>query len=188
LARDIKPLAPCAITGYSMGARLALGLLVAYPQLFTRATLIGVSPGLASDGERLVRRATDEAWATMIEQRGVAEFADAWELQPSLRIVAQVPQERLHLAHTIRRQHSPAGLAWCLRTLGLSSMPDLFPELRKIRQPVTLVIGGEDAKFRGIAERMLPELEEGRMTIVPGSGHNVVLERPDVIRSFARLK
>src|SRR5262245_55609641 len=62
LARDLRSLAPCAITGYSMGARLALGLLVAYPELFTRATLIGASPGLASEGEKIVRRASDDAW------------------------------------------------------------------------------------------------------------------------------
>lgn len=184
IARSLSRLAPCAIAGYSMGARIALGLLIAHPSMFTRATLIGGSPGLPNDKERLVRRASDEAWALLIEERGVGAFADAWKAQPNLRIASQVPHDRMESMERVRREHSQAGLAWAMRTLGLGAMPDLFPRLGEIQQPVRLVAGSEDKKFCTLADRMLPQLKNGQVTIVPGSGHNVVLERPDEVRTF----
>lgn len=184
IARSLSLLGPCALAGYSMGARVALSLLISHPSLFTRATLIGVSPGLSSEADRLVRRASDEAWALVLEERGVGAFADAWEHQPNLRIVSAVPHERMELSRSVRRGHSSVGLAWAMRTLGLSAMPDLFPRLREIQQPVHLVAGSEDKKFCTLAERMLPELSNGTVTLVPGSGHNVVLERPDEVGSL----
>src|SRR4029077_15510464 len=44
--------------GYSLGARLALGLALRHPARVTRLTLISCHPGLHSTAERAARRAS----------------------------------------------------------------------------------------------------------------------------------
>src|SRR5262245_4327636 len=53
-----RELAPLPVLGYSLGARVALGLCIGYPDLFTSAVLIGVNPGI-SDASELEAR---ERW------------------------------------------------------------------------------------------------------------------------------
>src|SRR5215217_5161326 len=58
---------PCTLCGYSMGGRIALYTALAFPGLVSRLVLIGASPGLADEGERAARRASDEALADRLE-------------------------------------------------------------------------------------------------------------------------
>ena len=44
--------------------------------------------------------------------------------------------------------------------------------------PVALVVGGRDAKFRELAERMVGLLPSGRLSVLDG-GHALLLENPD---------
>jgi 2-succinyl-6-hydroxy-2,4-cyclohexadiene-1-carboxylate synthase len=175
--------APCTIAGYSMGARIALALLVRYPQLFDRAVLIGGTAGLP-DTERAQRRDQDELWAQQLEHEGIDAFADRWEQQPILRTVSKVTADRLDRYRKIRRTHHAAGLAASLRVLGTGAMPNLWDALPTVAQPVALVAGAEDTKFRALAEKMLAALPEAELAIVPGCGHNVLLERPDALRDY----
>ena len=57
-------------------------------------------------------------------------------------------------------------------------MPDYRDDLRKRDLPVHLVVGGEDTKFLAPAKEMCNWLKDGSVTIVPGAGHNIVLEAP----------
>src|SRR4051812_30010155 len=63
LAAELAPHAPFDLLGYSLGARVALGLVARHPHLVRRAVLVSVHPGLASDVARAARVAEDEAWA-----------------------------------------------------------------------------------------------------------------------------
>src|SRR5262249_24349650 len=63
LARHVRALGePSHLVGYSLGGRLAIGLLVRHPGLFTGATLVSAQPGLATERERLERRMADDRW------------------------------------------------------------------------------------------------------------------------------
>jgi 2-succinyl-6-hydroxy-2,4-cyclohexadiene-1-carboxylate synthase len=168
------------LVGYSLGARVALALLVRHPDRFARATLIGVNPGIAEPGERAERVRGDERWAQLIEREGLERFADAWQAQPLFASQARLAPETLAAQRARRLRHSPAGLARSLRRLGLGQMPNYWPLLPSIRQPLQLVVGGDDAKFREIAER-IAALRPCTLTVVAGAGHNVALERPDAV-------
>src|SRR2546426_11494466 len=48
------------VCGYSLGGRLALGLLAAYPHKIARATLIGAHSGIVDDAERAARLVADD--------------------------------------------------------------------------------------------------------------------------------
>ncbi|HRC56005.1 MAG TPA: alpha/beta fold hydrolase, partial [Kofleriaceae bacterium] len=71
-------LSQAVVVGYSLGARVALGLLA--EGLTRRAILIGVNPGLAS-AERASRQRADAAWVELLLQEGVEAFAARWEAQ-----------------------------------------------------------------------------------------------------------
>jgi 2-succinyl-6-hydroxy-2,4-cyclohexadiene-1-carboxylate synthase len=169
------------IAGYSLGARIALGLLVRHPSLVTRATLIGVRPGLATEAERSARRRSDRAWIELLRHEGIARFADAWESQPLLVPVSEVPAEVIGSTRERRRRHHPEGLALAMEVLGLGAMPDYWPALSTVRIPVTLVHGERDPGFGVIAGEMAAQMESARVRRVPHAGHNVVLESPHAI-------
>lgn len=169
------------LVGYSMGGRLALGLLVRHPALFRSATLIGASPGLTDAAERAARSARDEKWARLLDEEGLDSFVAAWEALPLFGSQTGLPRDALEHQDRIRRSHHPAGLARSLRALGLARMPDYRPYLPQIDIPVRLVVGERDTKFRALAAEMAERLPRATVTVVPDAGHNVVLERPTEI-------
>lgn len=165
------------LVGYSLGARLALGLLVRHPSLFSRATLIGVNPGLDSDDARRSRLASDARWIELLHTNELERFVNAWSSQPMF--ANQPPAERGR-----RMQHTAMGLADALRTLGLGVMPDWSPHLPTLPMPVTFVAGENDSKFVEIARVCAARSQNGTLKIIERSGHNTVLERPDAVASL----
>lgn len=183
LAAELRAahLGPLHLCGYSLGARMALGLLVRHPELFSRATLISVHPGLADEAERRERAAADERWAALLADRGLAEFLPKWAQQPLFHTQTALPAAVLAAQDAVRRRHSPKGLALALRVLGLAQMPDYAAALPALHLPVRLVVGAHDAKFLALAERAAARLPQAAVVPVPGVGHNVLLEAPDAV-------
>jgi 2-succinyl-6-hydroxy-2,4-cyclohexadiene-1-carboxylate synthase len=170
------------LVGYSLGARLGLGLLLRHPDLVAAATLVGLQPGLTSPADRDHRARRDEGWARLLEQRGIRAFVAAWERQPLFASQAGLAPEIRRAQRAERLSHHPRGLAWALRSLGTAQMPSYWEELPKVRIPVHLMAGQLDSKFKELGSLAAPALR-GRMTIVDGAGHNLVLERPDAVAS-----
>lgn len=166
-----------ALCGYSMGGRLALHAALRMPSRITRLVLIGASPGIAADAERDKRRRTDEELAQRIERIGIEAFADEWAVQP---LFATQPRGVAEIARADRLRNTPAGLAAALRGLGTGVMTPLWGRLGELDMPVTVVVGERDAKFRAVAESM----GIGEITVVPGAGHAVQLERPEAIAAL----
>jgi 2-succinyl-6-hydroxy-2,4-cyclohexadiene-1-carboxylate synthase len=183
LARRVGEMGLSAVhvAGYSLGARVALGLLLRHPSFVGRATLIGVRPGLATEAERSARRTSDRVWIDLLRREGIVRFADAWESRSLLVPVGEVPAEVVAPARERRRRHHPEGLARAMEVLGLGAMPDYWPALSTVRIPVTLVCGEGDPGFGDIAGEMAARMESARVRRVPNAGHNVVLERPHAI-------
>lgn len=169
------------LCGYSLGARIALGLLARHPALAARATLIGVHPGLPEHGpERDERAASDERWAQLAE-RSPSEFLAQWRAQPLFATQRALPAERQAAQDRTRAAHDGAALAHALRALSLARMPDWRASLPQIALPVHLIAGELDPKFVALARAALPRLPDARLTVVPGAGHNVVLEKPAAV-------
>lgn len=169
------------VVGYSLGGRVAVGLLVRHPGLFATATLIGVNPGIGDPGEREARAAQEEDWARLLEREGVPTFVAAWEALPLWNTQDALDPEAAARQRRVRLSHDGAALAGALRALGLAAMPDYRPRLGDIAVPVDLVVGEHDGKFRGLAADMAARLARARTVVLPGAGHNVVLERPEEI-------
>ena len=166
------------LVGYSLGGRLALGLLCRHPGLFSAATLIGTHPGLTTAEQRRERVSSDEAWARRLEDEGLEAFLDLWEEQPLF--ATQGPYERA-AQRRLRRGLQAAGLARAMRALGLGRMPDYRATLEKLPHPVCWVAGERDPKFSSLARDCAGASPSARVQIVSGAGHNVVLERPAAV-------
>ncbi len=170
--------APRFLVGYSLGGRIALGLLASRPDLFVGAVVVGANPGLPNDAERTVRRQEDETWARLIEEQGVEAFDREWSALPLFASQNRLDADLLAEQRRTRLGHEPRALAAAMRALSLGAMPDFRPVLPAVGCPVTLVAGGLDSKFVELAAQMAALLPAGRLEIVDGVGHNVPLEAP----------
>jgi 2-succinyl-6-hydroxy-2,4-cyclohexadiene-1-carboxylate synthase len=153
--------------GYSLGARVALGLVAA--GAVPRAILISVNPGI-DDRDRAARRTNDARWAARARAGGLADFLAGWQAQPLFASQARAPADRLAARAARRRNLDPEQLARSLETMGLAEMPD-YRGLVDAR--VALIAGADDAKFVAIA-RALPVAVE----LIADSGHDPTLEQP----------
>ncbi len=173
--------APRLLCGYSMGARVALGLLASEPDLFDAVVLIGVDPGLTEEATRVERREVDARRARLLREEGVAAFVAAWEQEPLFASQRDLCREVLAAQRDVRLVQDAAGLARALEVLGLAEMPDYRSAMESLQIPITLMAGSLDSKFSGLANVLAKENAHIDADIVEGVGHNVVLEAPAAV-------
>jgi 2-succinyl-6-hydroxy-2,4-cyclohexadiene-1-carboxylate synthase len=166
------------VAGYSLGGRLALGLLIQHPKLFSAGTLLGAHPGLATTSARTERLASDDAWCARLEASGLEGFVDAWQAQSLFASQSRLSRAQLEAQRRLRLRHDPAGLARSLRVLGLGAMPAYHSDLARVERPVRLLVGEFDTRFRALADEMASALPHGRVILAPNAGHNLLLECP----------
>jgi 2-succinyl-6-hydroxy-2,4-cyclohexadiene-1-carboxylate synthase len=171
------------VVGYSMGGRLALHVAARRPERVASLLTVGAHAGLDDDA-REGRMGGDEALAERIEKDGLEAFVDYWGALPLFdglqrrgdSYVAEVRAERL--------KNHVAGLACSLRGMGAGVMEPLWDQLGRVRAPCTFVAGQLDHGYVASARRLAASVPNGRVEIVPRSGHAVHQERPD---AFARI-
>ena len=174
------------VVGYSLGARLALGVALRHPSRVARLTLVSAHPGLASESERVARRASDAAWCELLETRGVEAFVAAWQAQPLWASQARLPPHRRTQKQKERLSQTASGLCRSLRVTGLAEMPNYTPLLAEIQAPTTIIAGALDLKFCDLARALARHITKAELEIVPDAGHDLLLERPDFITEVIR--
>jgi 2-succinyl-6-hydroxy-2,4-cyclohexadiene-1-carboxylate synthase len=155
------------VVGYSLGARVALGLVASGN--VPRAILISVNPGI-DHADRHTRRAQDTRWAKRFRTEPLAEVLDAWEAQSLFATQANVPDDVLAARRARRLAHDPEQLARSLEAMGLAEMPNFRYD---IDGRFTLIAGARDTKYVDIA-RSLPV----PLTVIDDCGHDPTLEKP----------
>jgi 2-succinyl-6-hydroxy-2,4-cyclohexadiene-1-carboxylate synthase len=169
------------LAGYSLGARVALGLLVRHRELFDAATLLGVHPGLETERERRERLALDLAWQRILHDEPLDAFCERWEAQPIFESQKRLDAAVLAEQRRLRLGHHRAGLGRALAVLGLGAMPCYRKSLPSLDLPLRLVVGELDVRFTALARSMVTSLPRADLFIVSGAGHNVLLEQPGVV-------
>ncbi|MBX3251330.1 MAG: alpha/beta fold hydrolase [Myxococcales bacterium] len=174
--------AGATLVGYSMGGRLALGVLARHPARVGAVVLVAASPGIEDDVARAARRRDDEALAARLErlaleppalaQRGLEAFFAEWDAQPLFaRRRAGPPREGL----------TARGLARALRVIGAGAMPSLWGALAATPVPVAYVVGDEDARFAPIAAQVRARAPHVDVVVAPSSDHDVLSCAPQVV-------
>jgi len=175
--------APPVVVGYSMGGRIAHQLAIANPRLVRGLVLVSTSPGLPN-GERRLRSQTDAALAGRIEAIGVERFVDEWLGNP-ITATDALPVLVRDADRSLRLENRAAGLAASLRGMGQASVAYAGEALAVLPVPIVFVAGERDTKYCDLAEAMAEPRGE-RPVIVPGAGHNVILENPAAIATIVR--
>ena len=176
---DARGLERVDVAGYSLGARVALGLCLRAPDRVGRLVLESGSPGLRRRRERGERRRDDAVLAEIIERDGLEAFVRRWEALPLFDGFRTLPAELRARLHERRLSHRPEALAGSLRALSLGAQPSYWARLWTVRAPSLLLTGGRDEKFTGIARAMAAEMPLVWGHVFPGAGHAPHLESPE---------
>ena len=143
---------PADVVGYSLGARIALRLAIAHPDVVGRLVLESPSAGIADAAERAARRTADAALADRVERDGIDAFVDEWERQPVFASHAALPPATAARIRTIRlantRRASPRASAARAR----ARWSPLFDRLPAIDRPTLVIAGALDDRGRPRAE------------------------------------
>lgn len=178
---------PRFLGGYSLGARVGLGLLATHRDLFDAALLIGLHPGLTDSTARRARLSIDAERAALLRSQGVHAFVESWEKLPLFDTQRTLPEEIIREQREIRSSHHAEGLARSLEVLGLGSMPSYADDAWDANAQIVLMAGALDAKFRNLAL----ELAEGRPKVdailVNEAGHNLLLEAAPTVAQKMQL-
>ena len=180
-AEDAAPEGGIHVVGYSLGARLALGLALEHPTLVCRLTLIGPSAGIEAPEARHARTVADDALASMLRCQGLRPFLDHWEALPLFATQRRLPEPVRAARRAERESHDPDALAQALAGLSKGRMPSYASRLGELHVPVTLVAGELDLKFVEEARAMATRIRNAKVVVVPGAGHDVVLEEPSAL-------
>ena len=174
---------PATYVGYSMGGRLVLHLAIAHPEAVAGLVLLGATAGIDDAGERAARRVGDERLAAEIEREGVDAFLERWLAQPIFE--GRTP-DPIDLA--ARRANAPDGLASSLRLAGTGTMdPPLWDRLGELTAPTVVAVGERDAKFRGLANRLVTSIAGAdQVEVVADAGHAAHLDQPAALAALVR--
>jgi 2-succinyl-6-hydroxy-2,4-cyclohexadiene-1-carboxylate synthase len=164
------------LLGYSMGGRLALGLVCEHPERVGKAVVVGGAPGLADEAARTERLARDHETADKLETSDLAGFLHDWYAQPLFRDLAR--HENFPGILERRLGGRRRALAAALRSLSPGSQPPLHRCLSQAQVPLLLVAGAEDERYVASNRALAGMCPDARTAVIPNAGHSAHLERP----------
>jgi len=162
--------------GYSLGGRLCMHVALMHPHLVRGLAVVGASPGIADDRERLARRAADDELADHIVDVGLERFLDEWIAQPLFAGLVLDDEARAD-----RLTNTPEGLASSLRLAGTGAQASLWSRLHELRMPVLTITGELDHKFASIAQKVRATVQLGDAIEIRGAGHAAHLQEPQLV-------
>jgi 2-succinyl-6-hydroxy-2,4-cyclohexadiene-1-carboxylate synthase len=172
-------MAPADVLGYSLGARVALRMAVAEPDVVARLVLESPSAGIADTAARAGRRAADEQLAEIPDREGIEAFVDRWENLPLFAPERALPARHRARLHAARLRNRPEGLAASLRGAGQGAMEPLRDCLPSVTAPTLVVAGALDEAGADRARTIAAGIPGARLAIMEGVGHAPHREAPD---------
>lgn len=157
------------LAGYSLGGRLALQALAAFPERWSGAVIVSAHPGLCCVEDRLARRTSDAIWAERARTMEWDAFLDQWNAQPLFGDVPPALRAR-QVALESRRE----AIATAFETWSLGRQEDLRSRLGRFAGPVVWITGENDARFTHLGAEMASVFPDFRQVVVPGAGHRVL--------------
>jgi 2-succinyl-6-hydroxy-2,4-cyclohexadiene-1-carboxylate synthase len=157
------------LAGYSLGGRLALHALAAFPDRWGGAVIISAHPGLCCVEDRLARRTSDAIWAERARTMDWGAFLDQWNAQPLFGEVS--PDLRARQATLEPRREA---VATAFETWSLGRQEDLRSRLGRFTEPVLWINGERDFRFTQIGAEMAGVFPDFRHIVMPEVGHRVL--------------
>ena len=183
---DALGLGRFSLVGLSLGGRVAIGYAGAHPERVDRLVVVDIGPDIAPAGLARIGKllaASPERFEQLEDAIGWMRAASPLYAVDRLRHRAQ---------HGVRPLPD-GGLTWKYdrairddaREGRLRAAADLWPLWKAIDVPTLLVRGAEsDILTDEIAQQMIEAQPRARLAVVPGAGHTVPGDQPEV---FLRL-
>jgi 2-succinyl-6-hydroxy-2,4-cyclohexadiene-1-carboxylate synthase len=166
---------PINLIGYSMGARIAMELLLAAPDKFENVFLLAGHPGLDSEEQKDRRKAWEGDWIRMLEAGNTNEFIQEWN-----------SQDIFHFDQDIEFCDRPVEeLTACFSNWGLSGQKDLLPQLMQYKDKVHWFVGMNDFKYEYIADHKLKA--HFPVHLVPNAGHRLLQHTDSILDTLKHL-
>lgn len=169
------------LAGYSLGGRLALHALAAYPDRWCGAVIISAHPGLCCVEDRLARRSSDAVWAQWARELSWTEFLDRWNDQP---LFEEPPGELLQRQQELESRRE--AVAEAFENWSLGRKENLRSSLGKFVGPIVWLTGGKDVRFGRIGDEMAGIHRSIRHIVVPECGHRVLEACPERVADALR--
>jgi 2-succinyl-6-hydroxy-2,4-cyclohexadiene-1-carboxylate synthase len=167
------------VAGYSMGGRAALSYSLKHPQKIIAAILESGTAGIEEFEAKKERVEHDLLLAEQIKIEGVESFLEYWLNQPLFNSLQEIDKLKDN-----RSRNSVVGLANSLSAFSTGLMNSYWNDLYKLDFPVLLITGGLDEKFTSLNKRMLQLIKNAEHFIVPQTGHNTHLEKPELFTNL----
>jgi pimeloyl-ACP methyl ester carboxylesterase len=170
---------PADVAGLSFGGMVAQHLALNHPAAVRTLALLDTSPAFGFDGVT-----TPEEWlATRVSPAPGAAAPDTDRIIAGI-VGADCPGEVRDAAAAIMREVPAATLAASCRALVRHDTRDRLPQ---VSAPTLVMVGAEDTETpesyaRAIAER----IPGARLVVVPGAGHLLNVEAPEVVNEELR--
>lgn len=153
--------------GHSMGGAIAQTLALEYPEYVTGLALVSTGARLRVNAELLELLSVPASAETAINQ--IVKWSYSKNANKSL--VKQVKKRLLETRPTVTHGDFVA----CNKF-------DAGERLREIKAPTSVVCGTEDKMTPpALSEELAAGIPNAALTLVPGAGHMVMLEKPDAV-------
>jgi len=157
---DGAGVASAVLAGHSLGGYLSLEFARRHPGRVDALVLIGTGPGFRDDAAREGWNRFVERIAARVERKGLDALAREAPLHGGQH---RSVDGLVRSARGVLPQHDAAVL---------ESLPT-------IAVPVLVIVGEDDAEFRGSSDYMAAKIPDARLVVIPGAGHSPNLDRPD---------
>jgi 3-oxoadipate enol-lactonase len=171
--------AQCFLLGYSMGGRIALEAAINHPQMVKALVLansgVGLAPPPAPDAAE--RRQALLELLNKGDMKKVTEMMTTSAFSPGFR--SKNPSE-FDKYMKVKLQNKADGLVRIMQTLGSATTP---PDLSKVKCPVLIIVGENDA-YMGVEQgKQAHEAIAGSKLVILPTGHASAIEAPDRFNS-----
>lgn len=158
--------------GHSMGSAIVQTLALDYSERVSGLILVGSGARLRVDSEILQNAANQTTFLTAVTSvvnRSFSEQADLRLVELAARRMAEVRPSVYH-----------GDLLACERF-------DLIEQVAEIHQPTLVICGADDQMTPPrYAQFLSGTISAARLEIIPGAGHMVMLEQPDLVTSVIK--
>jgi pimeloyl-ACP methyl ester carboxylesterase len=181
-AEDLHALAvhlatgPVILVGHSMGGFVALAFAKAYPGIVRALALVSTKAGPDSPEAADARRALAER----VRREGAVVVINA--MAP--KMLSDANRDRAMAAATrgLMAPLDPEAAIGAL--LGMAERPDDRPWLAKLRLPVLVIAGLDDALIPPSESLAMAKAIPGaQLRLIPGAGHLVAFEQPEAFNA-----
>lgn len=161
--------------GYSLGGRIGLHLLERHPDRFKKFIFISTHPGLVSEAEKKVRKASDVLWKDKLYNLSWVDFWNEWNSQE----VFKIDNDRSPMRN--ERDLDLKKLELALTSLSLAAQENKETVLTNHADKVIWAVGDKDQKFTSFAEDLKRKKILSGYERIFNSGHRVIFDQPSVV-------